>query len=103
MRAFILVWLFLVSTPCFANYEEDMVALKKNMPSSVSKFIDRQIMCNHWAGEEPYDEERRQEINLATKDLKCDSLAIDEKRLNGKYKNKPAVLESIKKAREYAL
>ncbi len=101
MRVLVLIWLFLVSISSFAGYEEDIAGLKKNMPSNVSKFIDRQAMCNHWAGEESYDEKRRQEINSATKDLKCDSLARDERHLNEKYKNKPAVLESIKNAKEY--
>ena len=110
MKKIFLFLLFLISTQCLADYEQDMAALQKGMPSSVSKYIDRQVMCNHWSGEPVgesgdigYDEHRRQEVISALKDLKCDALESDEKRLVRKYKNRPAILKSIKDAKEYII
>ena len=103
MKKIFLILLFLISKQCLADYEQDMAVLQKGMPSSVFKYIDRQVMCNHWSGETPYDEDRRQEINSVLKELKCNALASDEKRLVRKYKNKPAILKSIKDAKEYII
>lgn len=101
MNKVLLVLLPLISVQCFADYEQDMATLQKGMPLSVSKFIDRRVMCNHWGSEGPYDEERRKEINSAIKDLRCTSLPKDEKRLRKKFKSNPAVIKSINEANEY--
>ena len=101
MKKILLILLSLISTQCLADYEQDMTALQKGMPSSVSKFIDRQVMCNHWSGEEPYDKERLQEINAAADRLKCNDLNKDEIKLKKRYKSKPNIIKRINKAKEF--
>lgn len=41
------------------------------MPADVRAFLERENTCQHFAGEEPYDEERRQELEQASADY-CD-------------------------------
>jgi len=37
----------------------------EHYPNDLKLFIDNAAMCEHFAGEEPYDEQRRQEISQA--------------------------------------
>lgn len=85
----------------FAGYEEDIAAIGKDMPKPVKKVIDRQIACNHWAGEEPYDAERATEINAAVTQLKCNKLDQDEAMLIEKYKSRPEIKSAINQAKAY--
>ena len=96
---FIVLSVFAVST--FAGYEEDIAAISKGMPIPVKKVIDRQIACNHWAGEEPYDAERAKEINTAITHLKCNKLDQDEAKLIKQYKSRPEVKSAINQAKAY--
>ncbi|AHY59172.1 hypothetical protein [Stenotrophomonas rhizophila] len=41
------------------------------MPADVRAFLERENTCQHFAGEEPYDEERRQELEQASAEY-CD-------------------------------
>ena len=82
-----------------ADFDADVLTLKKGMPNKVKKFIDRQTECNHWGGEEPYDKERVQQINAVVDKLKCNNLEKDGKLLKKQYKSKPKVLSSINKAK----
>jgi hypothetical protein len=85
----------------YADYNEDIAAINKGMPKLVQQFNKRQIECNHWTGEEPYDKERANQINTAVTKLKCDDLEKDEIKLLKKYKLKPKVKESINKAKAF--
>jgi hypothetical protein len=85
----------------YAGYDEDVAVINKGMPKQVKLFNKRQIECNHWPGEEPYDKERTKEINAAITKLRCDFLERDEKRLRVKYKARPNVIDSINKAKEF--
>jgi hypothetical protein len=42
-------------TNVYAGYDEDVAAINMGMPKSVQQFNKRQIECNHWGGEEPYE------------------------------------------------
>jgi hypothetical protein len=84
-----------------AGYDEDVEVINKGMPKLVKQFNKRQIECNHWAGEEPYDKARALEITAAVKKLKCEALEVDEKNLLMKYKSRPDVSKSIKKAKDF--
>jgi hypothetical protein len=76
-----------------------LAALRKGMPPDVSDFIRRAVVCNHWAGEEPYDEERRAQINAAVQTLRCRALDADQAALRGKYAGNASVLGRLKRAR----
>lgn len=85
----------------YAGYDEDVAAINKGMPKSIQQFNKRQIECNHWAGEEPYDKARAKEIATAFEKLKCDTLEKDEIKLIRKYKSRPSIIESINKAKTF--
>ena len=85
----------------YAGYDEDVAAMNKGMPKSVQLFNKRQIDCNHWSGEEPYDKARLKEINSAITELKCNALNEDKNKLLKKYKTRPDVFDAINKAKEF--
>ena len=74
----------------------------RNLPYDVRAHIDRQRNCNHWAGEEPYDADRRRQIAAAVRDLRCTRLEAEEHQLRRRYARVPAVLKAIDDNREVA-
>ena len=76
-----------------------LAALRKGMPPDASDFIRRAVVCNHWAGEEPYDEDRRAQINEAVHSLRCRALDADQAVLSRKYAGRAEVLGRLKRAR----
>ena len=78
-------------------------ALREGMPPDVSEFIRRAVICNHWAGEEPYDEDRREQINSAVKRLGCLELDTDQKALRSLYAGQNEVLKRISQSRKTPL
>ena len=69
-------------------------------PQAVRALIERRAGCNHWTGEEPYDEPRRREIERAVRDLRCDTLDMDERKLRKRYARHPGVLRLIERTRD---
>ncbi|MBH1432623.1 hypothetical protein I5U42_15070 [Stenotrophomonas maltophilia] len=47
-------------------YDVDDVRIYCAMPADVQAFLARENTCQHFAGEEPYDEERRRELEEAS-------------------------------------
>lgn len=73
-------------------------------PADVQALIDRALGCQHWTGEEPYDEARGHEIETALTELKCDVLSLDYDELLKKYAQRTDVLATLQAAdREYSL
>lgn len=68
-------------------------------PDDVRKLIDRVTGCNHWAGEEPYDAERRRQIESALRDLKCDRIDRDAAKLRLRYWGNSEAVDLIDQAR----
>lgn len=64
----------------------------------VAELIDRIASCNHWLGEEPYDEDRAKEIDAAVGELRCDALEADEAKVLERYNsaNTRSVLNAAK-------
>lgn len=54
-------------------------------PSDIKEFLGRVESCNHWAGEEPYDDARRKEIEKALEEDKCKALPCDYQALLREY------------------
>ena len=75
-------------------------ALRQGMPPDAGDFIRRVVTCNHWAGEEPYDAERRAQIAAAVSGLRCRELDRDESILRKRYAGKSDVLRRIGRARQ---
>lgn len=46
-------------------YDLDDIRIYCTMPEDVRAFLARENTCQHFAGEEPYDEERRRELDAA--------------------------------------
>lgn len=74
---------------------------RSGTPSDVVDLVERYGGCNHWGGEEGYNEERRKEIEDAVKSLKCDRLDADQRRLRKKYAHRPKALRVIEAASTY--
>lgn len=84
-----------------ASDYEDLESINRGMPEPVKQFNARQIECNHWAGEESYDEQRAEQIRMAIENLSCESLETDEKFLLNQYKSRPDVKKSIHQAKDF--
>jgi hypothetical protein len=97
---FAMVCFFTLSAFARAQDPADVEALKKGQPKDVAAFIHRSFNCHHWAGEEPYDKARAQEIARAIKRYHCDRMEADEARLRKKYRNTPKVLEVLDAAKK---
>lgn len=74
---------------------------RNGTPADVVDLVERHAGCNHWGGEEGYDEERRKEIAAGVARLKCDRLDADQRKLRKKYAHKPKVLRVINAAGAY--
>jgi len=80
-----------------------LAALRRDMPADVSDFIRRAVVCNHWAGEEPYDEDRRAQIAAAVESLRCRALDADQTALRAQYAGNAEVLRRISQSRRTPL
>ncbi len=80
-----------------------LAALRNGMPPDVSDFIRRAVVCNHWAGEEPYDDERRAQINRAVQTLRCREIDADQAALREQYQGNEDVLRRIHQSRRTPL
>lgn len=67
-------------------------------PAVVRAYIRRRTGCNHWAGEEGYDAERRREIMRAVRELRCRTIDQDERLLKRRYARNGAVLRLLQRA-----
>jgi hypothetical protein len=94
---------FALSATAFANEISNLPQVKKianGQPADVVEFIERTVECNHWAGEDPYDKERAEQIRKAIKNARCDGLAAEEQALKLKYKKDKNILDAIGKAKD---
>ncbi len=88
----------IVSGPAAADYRSTMDALTKDLPADAKALVYRIVDCNHWLGEEPYDAERRKEIERAIAELGCGRLDRDEAALRQRYANRQRVIEAFDRA-----
>lgn len=65
---------------------------------AVTRFVERAQMCEHWMGEEPYDEARRAEIDKALTDMRCTTLPRDGAALRLSRKDRPEDVRRIDEA-----
>ena len=83
-----------------ADYQGTLDALTRGLPPEVGALIHRIVDCNHWGGEEGYDEARTAEIVAAMDSLSCDVLDHDEAALRQRYGASPTVIRALDKAKE---
>lgn len=65
---------------------------------AVTRFLDRAEMCEHWMGEEPYDDARRDEINRNQRDLRCTTVRRDGEALKLSRRERPEDVRLIDEA-----
>ena len=65
---------------------------------AVTRFVERAEMCEHWAGEEPYDAARRAEIDRYLNDLRCTTIRRDGEALKLSRKDRPEDVARIEEA-----
>lgn len=70
----------------------------RHSEDAVVQFLERAEMCEHFAGEEPYDGERRAEINKNLNDLRCSTLVRDGEALRVSRRDRPDDLRRIDEA-----
>jgi hypothetical protein len=74
----------------------------QGLPGDVRVHIDRERNCNHWAGEEPYDADRRRQINSALRQLHCERLEREGRTLRRRYAHAPEILKALRDNRDIA-
>ena len=65
---------------------------------AVARFVERAQMCEHWMGEEPYDDARRAEIDRNLNDQRCTTIRRDGEALKLSRKDRPEDLRRIDEA-----
>ena len=70
------------------------------LPSEVTVLISRIVECNHWLGEEPYDAERKSDIEKAISVFGCENIDQDVAASSTKHKDNAPALRAITEATE---
>jgi hypothetical protein len=81
-------------------YDDKLAALTHGLPKDIRDFIDRRANCNHWAGEDAYDTERRAQIEAATNQLGCGHLEKDEVALGRRYSKNGRALRALRVSKD---
>jgi len=63
--------------------------------TAVTRFVERAEMCEHWMGEEPYDDARRAEIDRNLNELRCTTITRDGEALKISRRERPEDLRRI--------
>ena len=85
----------LVAAPPPVDEWEALRGRVEKAPREVAAFIERRAGCNHFLGEEPYDEARSAEIEEALRELGCERLKDDEDALRSTYQQQDAILQLL--------
>ena len=68
--------------------------LEEVLKDDVDKFIERREACEHFIGEEPYDDERRAFLNKSIQET-CTGTNAELQALKDKYSDKPNILKKL--------
>ena len=89
-------------TRAFADdFQDNLNRLVAGLPKDAAAVVTRRVICDHWAGEEPYDKARAREIARAMRQNKCDSLERDEAEVRKRYANDPKVVKALEDAESF--
>ena len=92
----ILLGLFIGVVPLGHAAEKDHVP---KLAGDVEKFKERRDLCDHFRGEDPYDEERGKFLEENLKNY-CTGTDKELASLNAKYKNNKTVMKVLEKYEE---
>ena len=76
-----------------AAYERDASSVEA-MPAEVQAFIEARDECDHWRGEEPYDDDRAREITNAINNT-CNGSDRKLAGLRQKYQDQPHIMQAL--------
>ncbi|HYC67985.1 hypothetical protein [Brevundimonas sp.] len=65
---------------------------------AVTRFLERTEMCEHWMGEEPFDDARRAQIDRNINDLRCTTVRRDGEALKLSRRDRPEDVRLIDEA-----
>ncbi|GHV03512.1 hypothetical protein AGMMS50229_02890 [Campylobacterota bacterium] len=92
-----LVFSFAVVLAClYAAPDSSQIDREQSYPKDVTAFVEQANDCEHWMGEEPYDEERLNEIIVAVEKL-CEPLPKLYTALKDRYKNDKTIGDLLAK------
>ena len=72
-----------------------LLAATTALPADMRAYVERRDACEHFAGEDAYDGERRRFLNRRIEALRCLTLDRDRRRLRLKYKG-PTVRRELR-------
>ena len=64
------------------------------LPTDVVEFLERRVLCEHFLGEEPYDDERR-EFLIRSIEATCGGTDAALVALRDRYRDDPLLLERL--------
>ncbi|MDP9838897.1 hypothetical protein J2T09_003669 [Neorhizobium huautlense] len=77
-------------------------SLPAPLPADIQTFVTERENCDHFRGEEPYDAERRREIEAAL-DRYCRGTDARLQGLRKKYREAPAAIRDVLNGFEYPI
>ncbi len=77
------------------DVQDAFLSIAATVPTDIYDYAGRRLACDHWGGEDPYDADRRAEIEAAVTELRCSSLGTDGEALKAKYRHRRPLLERI--------
>jgi hypothetical protein len=89
-------------TSAFIVLAASLPASGASLPADVQTFVAERENCDHFRGEEPYDAERRREIEGAL-DRYCRGTDARLEGLRKKYRNAPAAVRDVLNGFEYPI
>ncbi len=82
------------AVPVFNEQQLAAYPKARGLPGDVQHFIARYEDCEHWAGEEPYDAERGNEISAAIEET-CRGIDARLRELTNQYRSSPDVAAAL--------
>ncbi len=82
-------WTWIVFSVCVGAAQA-----QSQWPADVARFIERRDACDHFRGEDPYDQERREFLNQKMTEL-CAGTDAELSRLKSKYRNDKKVASKL--------
>lgn len=75
----------------------NQIAISK-LPKDVQEVLERKSCCGHWSGEDPYDQDRENQINKALRECRCNSFENDYRIISKKYASNREILDAMENA-----
>jgi hypothetical protein len=95
-------WLLALAAmePLSAPEEAALRVRTAMQPPAVQEFVQRRAWCNHWSGEEGYDDSRRAQIERALGELRCGTVRGEELFLARHFAARPDIVALLRESRE---